>query len=286
MLNTQFHKNQIDQRSTNKSLIAPFLKIGAAGMLSLVVILGGAQIGDTVAYYSEVETSVGNRMAAGGVALFFSAGIAGNEPPQFGRFASFSQSTALQFEVVIESESTIPMAYVVRGELADGAPTGCEEISVQAGIADYVLDGSLSDMETIATSTVGLWEFTLTLPGIDVLAHDSVCAGDIVFEAKVMGAAEGSENAYTDIKRYPFVLQQISASQDLPPRDENTQTTPSVETQVVGGTIDDIVQKEETLEVNDITMTDETNMDAQPIKAEEETTPVEPTPPTPPAATE
>lgn len=235
-MNTNFPKNRIDQRSTDAVLLLPALRIAAVCATALLLMAGTTRIGDTVSYYAETETSTNNRFVAASVYITTSA-----IPENIGLRVASVAGSLLAFEVVIESESTLPTEYTVRAEMAPDANIGCGDISVRADIADYIYVGLLKDLDTPATSTVGLWEFELTLPGAEALPYDALCSGDIVFEAKVADALPGAENAYTALKRYPFELRQVPTPATEPKIEESEEQ--NMQNSILGG--------DETLEAND-----------------------------------
>ncbi len=212
-----------------------------AGVLFMCASVIGvySQIGSTVSYFSDAESSIGNRLQAGVALLSISStddeqGVAAKLFAARAESAEDATSTDTQSESFIVTispgDESLPLVYAANGELDPSDPKGCDAVTVDATFGEYSYSGRVLDFAGPTTTTMGDWAFNVAIPdGAPGLEPDALCSGAIAFKAKLSGVSASLANTFTDAKRYAFSLRNphAVAGKDVATSTEAT-TTPAV----------------------------------------------------------
>ncbi len=187
-------------------------KIFSILVLCISVISGFSQVGSTISYFSDTETSIGNRMQAGILNFRLSAT---NDTVGKQAFATFSTTANTprytggeDFVVsVTPGDTSLPLLYSVDGELDKDVSRICGDLDFETTFGTYVYDGLFKNFAAEATSTMGDWLFSMYPPenGTGTTSPIS-CSGDIVFHAYLDDSGADEDHGYTDEQRYHFSL--------------------------------------------------------------------------------
>ncbi|MBC7836578.1 hypothetical protein H7X87_02260 [Acetobacteraceae bacterium] len=282
--------NPTDRESISVSLV----KILSVASVVLALLLGLAQLGSTVSYYAEVETSFNNRLEAGGVEVFLAAGVSGNEPSPLATLRALPTQGSTSFEVGINTEeSTLPVLYQVRAFLNAQNPAGCEDLTLEATFGEYTYTGPLLNFLSPPMSESGWWSFTVSVPEGSSLAYNAICEGEVQVRVYAESTNETVEKVFTDEKTHSFTVQNVSfpleqAATPLPPTGEEgtgssseAQTSSLIPEEEAPAPV--VPEQEESqaevLQNNETIMTDET-LDPTMNQTPDEETPKEPAAPT------
>ncbi len=187
------------------------LKMIGVVVLIFALFAGLSSIGGTVSYFSDTETSIGNKLQAGSLGFNNST----TTTPGIAQSLNAIDSNTVenisnkQFSVNIEeSEGSLPAVYTVSGLLDPGNPVGCDKLNITASLGDYNYDGPFTLFTSTQISEMGEWQFLVSLPVVNAeLEPNAICKGEIIFNAGLADVAEELIHTYTDEKRYPFELE-------------------------------------------------------------------------------
>src|SRR3989344_1555312 len=144
---------------------------------TLIVGLNGvalSQIGYTMGYYNDIESSTENTFVAGSVD--FSLDISGWQPPETA--VSMAPGDITKREVEIDPQDSNPFQYFTALNNLTGDTDFCEGLNVVATLeGDEVYNGPLVDFSTDTTTTLDSWEFTYSTGVNDF--QNKVCDFDI-----------------------------------------------------------------------------------------------------------
>ncbi len=223
-----------------RSLFRSAAKISGVVLMCASVIGVYSQIGNTVSYFSDSESSIGNRLQAG-VALLSISSADDQQGVAAKLFAARAESDAEATSTGEQSESfivtispgdeSLPLVYTANGELDASDPSGCDVVELDATFGSYTYSGHILDFSAPTTSTMGDWAFNVSIPDeTPGLAPDDLCSGSVVFKAKLSGVSDSLSNTFTDAKRYAFNLRNPHAvlGKDMATSTEATTTVPAV----------------------------------------------------------
>ena len=229
---------------TRRSLLSG-IKMMCVATLTVMVFIGLSSVGSTVSYFSDLESSIGNRLQAGILGFRISS-----FEESAGRFAALEDTSSStdglvqgyatgiseentgskKFNITIDpDDSSLPIIYTVSSVLDAGNPEGCEEMEISAIFGDYVTySGSLDDFVTPPLSQMGEWRFEVELPeGIDELGAGAECRGEIVFRAGLDEVSDDLTHTFSDEKKYFFVIKNWGEAPLL--EEEKILRTPQIE---------------------------------------------------------
>src|SRR3989344_1839592 len=133
-----------------------------------------SQIGYTMGYYNDIESSTENTFVAGSVD--FSLDISGWQPPETA--VSMAPGDITKREVEIDPQDSNHFQYFTALNNLTGDTDFCEGLNVVATLEeDEVYDGPLVDFSTDTTTTLDSWEFTYSTGVNDF--QNKVCDFDI-----------------------------------------------------------------------------------------------------------
>ena len=193
------------------------LKMIGVAVLIFALFAGLSSVGGTVSYFSDIETSIGNKLQAG--ILGFANSL--KDTSENNLLLASAQSVNVlnsdtvenisnkQFSVnVEESDGSLPATYTVSGLLDPGNPVGCDKLNITASLGDYnYYDGLFTLFTSTQISEMGEWQFLVSLPVDNTeLEPNAICKGEVIFSAGLADVAEELIHTYTDEKRYPFEL--------------------------------------------------------------------------------
>ena len=147
-------------------------------LLALTLIVGLnavalSQIGYTMGYYNDIESSTDNTFEAGEVD--FSLEVSNWQPPETG--VSMASGDITKKTVDVDPLDSNPFQYYAELTNMVGDSGFCDGLNVVATLdGEEVYDGPLADLLTVPTETLDSWEFTYTT---STDFQNSVCDFDI-----------------------------------------------------------------------------------------------------------
>lgn len=182
------------KQKNNLSVLVAFI----FGLSLSSFLLGG--LGETVAYFNDIEESSGNEFSAG--LLDFS--ITNNSINEFigtaiGEDVSFPS-------VLVSQTGSLPIQYTTNTVIMGGSAVFCNEIDLETFHLSGFYDGKLPLFNNPSTNILGTRSFELSLnPFTSNIPHGEECNIDIVFDGWRDGISE-IDSGFTDEERIELRL--------------------------------------------------------------------------------
>jgi len=172
------------------------LNIVLAALFAFVGMLTLSNVGSTVSYFTDVESSLGNFFVAD--PLYFSV------TPDSQTIALGSGEATFVPEVVPGAESD-PMQYRVQVQMMSGDAAFCQSIGALT-TAPFPYDGPLLSLTTATATDYGPWALSLYANSPNVAAGTS-CIVDLIYKGWNASATEGVGYSDTHIVSLTFIYQ-------------------------------------------------------------------------------
>lgn len=155
----------------------------------LIVCAQLSNIGSTVSYFNEIESSLGNFFVAD--PLYFMVAPATTT-------IALGQGDTLLVATMTPGEGSDPLQYSVMSLMTGGDPVLCNAINILT-TAPFPYDGPLIGLGTGMTTYTGPWALTVSLaPGIEV-TPDTDCSFDLVYRGWNASSTPGQ--GYSDTQK-------------------------------------------------------------------------------------
>lgn len=156
-------------------------------------------VGETVAFFNDTEESAGNGFTAG--KLDFSL-----DPTEIDEEINLGGSVSFSSDIV--DTNNVAWKYTVEAEKISGSDDMCNALELAAdvnGAAQY--DGAFLLLHTEATSTIGMWDFDVSLPNdAPDVADGDTCEIDIVWRGWQAEIPTYEESGFSDEERISVTL--------------------------------------------------------------------------------
>ena len=177
------------------------LKILAVALIVSLNGLGLSQIGYTLGYYNDKESSNENIFTGGMLDIVLSN-------TEFDGVVSNNSGDQSQFETNVSLvDGSLPTQYDVEYEMTGGSVSMCNVLALNATHNVLLYSGALSAFSVSTTTDFGLWSFAVSvLPTEQVIAGER-CEFDLVFKAWIDGVPSFQTSGYNDEERFHIVIE-------------------------------------------------------------------------------
>jgi hypothetical protein len=153
-------------------------------------------IGETFAYYNDMEISTGNTYAAG--VLDFSLTNTGIE-----EFIGVTLGEDIKFvSVLTKTTNSFDIQYQASAEKISGNDNFCNALKLEVFHSTASYDGLLLSFSTPTTTALGTWAFEVSLPSTATnVPHGAVCEIDFVFKGWQTDVINYNDSGFSDEER-------------------------------------------------------------------------------------
>jgi hypothetical protein len=189
------HNHNLDRESIKH----PILKIAGVGFLSALLCFGLGQVGSTVSYFVDIETSLGNIFKAD--PLDFAVNLATTTVDM-----GSGQETVVP--TMVPGEDSEPVQYSVQSKMLDGDIGFCSSLTVLT-TAPFPYDGPLLSLNAATTTDTGPWALTVFAPKQATTSSVS-CRVDLIYTGWNANASWG--HGYKDVEHVPLTFYVMATS--------------------------------------------------------------------------
>jgi len=171
---------------------------------ALIVGLNGvalSQIGYTMGYYNDEESSTGNTFKGGMLDIVLSN-------TEFDGVISNSLGDQSQFETNVSLvDGSLPTQYDIEYEQTGGDDSMCDALALNATSGTLSYDGALSAFSIGTTNDFGLWSFIITVLSGESVTAGETCEFDLVYKAWIDGVSSFDASGYYDEERFHISIE-------------------------------------------------------------------------------
>ncbi len=164
---------------SKKVVLYSGLKMFGASIAAIVLFFSFSSIGDTVAYYKNIEKSIGNFLQADPLSFVLVLATSTEESVTSDTMIDLSGLEKKIIPVMTPDSLSEPIQYFVTSKITGGDSALCEAVNV-LGTFPFPYDGKLASIYTATTTDTGSWTLSLSVPE-ESKVPNSLCIIDLVY---------------------------------------------------------------------------------------------------------